>query len=75
MTCYAYDDKSKMCLIYGCDCDFEKWCFHTSKQEAMKINVVKDTERNNHDTEKRVLLESNQLKKIEKLFWNGKESK
>ena len=57
MKCYAYDKEANICLIYGCDCDFEKWCFHTSKQEAIKIGIIKDTEMNNHDTKKKQLLD------------------
>ncbi len=79
MKCYAYDNKFSICSIYGCDCDFEykqkegsvirvypKWCFHTSKKEAMekndiiysKINNDKDVIKNtDHDTKKKQLLD------------------
>ena len=57
MKCYAYDKEANICLIYGCDCDFKKGCFHTSEQEAIKIGIIKDTEMNNHDTKKKQLMD------------------
>ena len=42
MTCYAYDKKLAICLIYGCpcDCDSKKECFHKF-EEVFKIATKK----------------------------------